>query len=88
VLAEPRFGESRLLLAPGDTLILFTDGLTESRDAHGVMFEDRALGETLHRLRDRPLNELVQELSTAAAAFGGSGTDDIAVLAIRAGRDS
>ncbi|MFD1366593.1 PP2C family protein-serine/threonine phosphatase [Actinoplanes sichuanensis] len=84
VLPEPRLGESRLVLAPGDTLILFTDGLTESRDTHGVMFEDQALGETLDRLRGRPLSELVHQLSTASAAFGGSGTDDIAVLAIRA----
>ncbi|GIE80673.1 hypothetical protein Aph02nite_66230 [Actinoplanes philippinensis] len=87
VLGEPRISESELFLAPGDTLIIFTDGLTESRGPDGVMFEDDALGETLDRLRGRPLDELVHELSTASAAFGGSRTDDIAVLAIRAGKE-
>ncbi|GIF44209.1 PP2C family protein-serine/threonine phosphatase [Actinoplanes xinjiangensis] len=87
VLPEPKVGVSELILAPGDTLIIFTDGLTESRGADGVMFEDHALGETLDRLRGRPLRELVDELSTASAAFGGPRTDDIAVLAIRAGKE-
>jgi hypothetical protein len=85
VLATPRIAGSRLFLAPGDTLIIFTDGLTESRGPDGVMFEDRALGETLGRLRGRPPGELVRELAAASASFGGAHTDDIAVLAIRAG---
>jgi hypothetical protein len=85
VLPTPRIAGSRLFLAPGDTLIIFTDGLTESRGADGVMFEDHALGETLDRLRNRPLDDLVRELAAASAAFGGARTDDIAVCAIRAG---
>jgi serine phosphatase RsbU (regulator of sigma subunit) len=87
VLTEPKTGVSELFLGPGDTLIIFTDGLTESRGPDGVLFEDRALGETLDRLRGHPLPDLVQKLSTAAAAFGGPSTDDIAVLAIRAGKE-
>ncbi|WP_433797640.1 PP2C family protein-serine/threonine phosphatase [Actinoplanes sp. CA-252034] len=87
VLPTPKFGESRLFLAPGDSLIIFTDGLTESRGPDGVMFEDHPLGETLDRLRGHPLTDLVHELSAASAAFGGSRTDDIAVLAIRAGKE-
>ncbi len=85
VLAEPRTGRSRVLLGPGDTLVIFTDGLTESRDADGCMFEEQALGETLERLRDAPVENLVDELSRASAAFGGTLPDDVAVLAIRAG---
>jgi phosphoserine phosphatase RsbU/P len=77
-------GRSRLLLAPGDTLIMFTDGLTESRNEAGEMFETAALGQTLRRLRDAPLDVLVAELSRTSRAFGVTGTDDIAVLAIRA----
>ncbi|HWS33632.1 MAG TPA: PP2C family protein-serine/threonine phosphatase [Actinoplanes sp.] len=84
ILAEPRIGSSEIVLAPGDTLIIFTDGLTESRDADGVMFEDRALGETLETLRHLPVGTLVHELSRLAAAFDGTVSDDIAILAIRA----
>jgi serine phosphatase RsbU (regulator of sigma subunit) len=85
VLAVPSIAGSRLVLAAGDTLIIFTDGLTESRGPDGVMFEDHALEEALDRLRGRPIDELVRELAAASAAFGGARTDDIAVLAIRAG---
>ncbi|SDS89273.1 Stage II sporulation protein E (SpoIIE) [Actinoplanes derwentensis] len=82
IVADPRIGCSEIHLAPGDTMIIFTDGLSESRDPDGTMFEDRALGETLERLRDRPIDVLVHELSRAAAAFDGAGTDDIAILGI------
>ncbi|MDP9798771.1 serine phosphatase RsbU (regulator of sigma subunit) [Catenuloplanes nepalensis] len=81
---EARIGRSRLTLAPGDTLLMFTDGLTESRDHTGRMFEDVALYDTVRRLRDLPVDELVRELSQAAKDFGTTGADDIAVLAIRA----
>jgi serine phosphatase RsbU (regulator of sigma subunit) len=82
VLPKPRFGRSDMRLTPGDTLVIFTDGLTESRDPHGTMFEDQALGATLDRLRGVPVDTLVTELSRSAVAFGDSGADDIAVLAI------
>jgi phosphoserine phosphatase RsbU/P len=84
VLPQVRMGHSRLLLAPGDTLVMFTDGLTESRDAAGRMFEEDALREELNRLRDAPVETLVHELSRTAATFGAPSTDDLAVLAIRA----
>ncbi|MDR7279804.1 PP2C family protein-serine/threonine phosphatase [Catenuloplanes atrovinosus] len=81
---DSRLGRSRLVLTPGDTLLMFTDGLTESRDRDGRMFEDVALRETARHLRDLPVDALVRELSQAAKDFGTTGADDIAVLAIRA----
>jgi serine phosphatase RsbU (regulator of sigma subunit) len=84
VLPQASVGVSRVRLGAGDTLLTFTDGLTESRDRGGRMFEDAALWETLEALRDRPLDALVHELSAAATGFGTNGADDIAVLAIRA----
>ncbi len=61
---------------------MYTDGLTESRDREGRMFEDAALPGALERLRDVAPQTLVRELSTAATGFGTSGADDIAILAI------
>lgn len=82
VLPRLRVGRSRIRLGPGDTLVMYTDGLTESRDPDGAMFEDAALPRVLERLRDVPPETLVRELSAAAAGFGARGADDIAVLAI------
>jgi serine phosphatase RsbU (regulator of sigma subunit) len=78
-------GRSRLRLAVGDTLLLFTDGLTEARDDDGAMFEDSAtLAEALARLSAAPVAVLVEELCRLAVEFRRSGADDIAVLGVRA----
>jgi phosphoserine phosphatase RsbU/P len=63
---------------------MFTDGLTERRDTRGAQFEDAGLWPTLEKLRDVPLDDLVRELAAAAVEHGGGGTDDIAVLDLRA----
>ena len=80
----PGIARSYLLLAPGETLLMYTDGLTESRNATREMFEEAALWEALRQMRDASPEILVRELSAASAAFGAGGADDIAVLAIRA----
>ena len=83
---QARIGRSRLRLAADDTLLLFTDGLTEARNDDGAMFEDCAtLTEALARLRAAPVTVLVEELCRLAVDFRRTGADDIAVLGIRAG---
>jgi phosphoserine phosphatase RsbU/P len=82
VLDPPVFATSRLRLGDGDTLLMFTDGLTESRDGDGLMFEDAGLQAALTRLRDVPVQTLVDDLSESAQA-----ADDIALLAVRAGEN-
>jgi serine phosphatase RsbU (regulator of sigma subunit)/uncharacterized small protein (DUF1192 family) len=72
--------DHRALLEPGDTVILVTDGLVESRGA--------VLDDGLGRLRrcasaavDRPLDELCDEL--LAASIDTTNSDDIAAIAVR-----
>jgi serine phosphatase RsbU (regulator of sigma subunit) len=78
-------GRSQLRLAVGDTLLLFTDGLTEARDGDGAMFEDSViLADALVRLRAAPVAVLVEELCRLAVEFRRTGADDIAVLGVRA----
>jgi serine phosphatase RsbU (regulator of sigma subunit) len=72
--------DHRARLEPGDTVILVTDGLVESRGA--------VLDDGLGRLRrcasaavDRPLDELCDEL--LAASIDTTNSDDIAAIAVR-----
>lgn len=68
-------------LAPGDALVLFTDGITERR-CDGELFEEHLVG-TLRGLAGSPATELARRVEEAAVAFGpGVPGDDMAVLAI------
>jgi sigma-B regulation protein RsbU (phosphoserine phosphatase) len=78
------FEQRELQLEPGDTLLLYTDGVTEAFDPGRVCFgEDRllqALGAPAPASK-----ELVQNVLEAVRAFarGEAQSDDIALLAIR-----
>ena len=67
-------------LRPGDTLVLYTDGLVERRS---VPLPDALVGlaRAAGGLADREPEQLVREL--AAALVDGQPADDVAVLAVR-----
>lgn len=72
-------------LAPGETLVCFTDGVTEAQDPSGGLFDrDRAMA-VLAGGQGRPLAEVVDGLVTAIRGFeaGGEPSDDLTVLAVR-----
>jgi PAS domain S-box-containing protein len=71
-------------LAPGDALVMFTDGVTEAR-RDGILFGDERLRQLLWRLAGRPAAELAAAIEGAAIAFqGGPLGDDLAVVVVRA----
>ncbi len=76
----------RLLLAPGETLLLVTDGVTEAQDAEGQLFGRERLIETLRAVGgDAVAERTTSALLAAVRAFegGAEATDDLTVLAIR-----
>ena len=72
-------------LAPGDLVVLYTDGVTDARSPSGAMFEDDRLFEIVDRLRDAPAADVVDAIREAVAAFAGGAepADDITIVAIR-----
>jgi sigma-B regulation protein RsbU (phosphoserine phosphatase) len=72
-------------LAPGDTLVLYTDGVTEAAASDGALFGSERLSELL-RVRpagDEPealVRRIVDAVSAHAADFHA--TDDLTVLAV------
>jgi sigma-B regulation protein RsbU (phosphoserine phosphatase) len=78
-------GES-LVLAPGDTLVLYSDGVTEAFDASGNMLGAEGLLEHLARAPGGTAAETVAGILAAVRRHAGDAaqSDDISVLAIRA----
>ncbi|MBE7188068.1 SpoIIE family protein phosphatase [Jatrophihabitans endophyticus] len=73
--------EHRVALAPGSTLVLYTDGLVERRDETLQAGLDR-LVEAARDAAGRPLTQLCDALLTVLVPAAGT-DDDVAVLAVR-----
>ena len=73
-----------LLLVPGDTLLFFTDGVTEAMNAWGEEFGEDRLLDVLKAHHQVALPLLVQEFSTAVRNFSGNlFRDDVTLLVAR-----
>ncbi|MET0687440.1 MAG: SpoIIE family protein phosphatase [Solirubrobacteraceae bacterium] len=84
LMPDPTLIDARAELGPGDTLLLYTDGITEARAPERVLSEE-ALREAVDRGPAGSAQALVEHV--AAVAVGKEGTpprDDIAVLALHA----
>jgi anti-sigma regulatory factor (Ser/Thr protein kinase) len=84
-VAEIDVGDDEITLAPGESLVFYTDGVTEHRGA-GTMFGDDNLLAVLRINGLRPAGEIAAAVETAVTRFGVDEglRDDLAVLVIRA----
>ncbi|MEA2317641.1 MAG: hypothetical protein QOD44_1830, partial [Solirubrobacteraceae bacterium] len=81
---HPVLRDVELELAPGDTLVLYTDGVTEARTPEG-MFGERRLAELLAGSAGLDAGAIVRRIEEAVADTADhSAVDDVAVLVIRA----
>jgi len=77
--------EDEISLDAGDTLLLYSDGVTEASNSNGDEFGEYRLACLLRERCSRTADDLVRGVVNAVAAFsGGSRTDDITVVAIPA----
>lgn len=83
VLEDIEYGSGSVRLAPGDALVMFTDGVTEARAADGMFFESRLRDEVV-RQGAGGAQRFAERLAEAVVDFRATGADDIAVLVARA----
>jgi serine phosphatase RsbU (regulator of sigma subunit)/PAS domain-containing protein len=74
-----------LSLAPGDMLLLYSDGVTEMRAAGGALYGTARLAEVLTRNLTSPAASVVKAVEDDVSAFGHGAAhhDDMAILAVR-----
>lgn len=70
-------------LDPGDTLVVFSDGVTEAGIDGGLEFGEDRLIELIKGHRDAAIDSLVDLIVEAARGYSPTQTDDITVIGIR-----
>jgi sigma-B regulation protein RsbU (phosphoserine phosphatase) len=80
------YTEDSVDLAPGDTIVMVTDGITEARTSGSVLFEKKGMIEYLSDHAGVSPDETAAGLLKAATAHaGGRLQDDAAVVVVRLG---
>jgi serine phosphatase RsbU (regulator of sigma subunit) len=85
LVEQASFSSTRIQLQPQDTLVLFTDGITEAEDSERELFGTDRLIDALSRHRDSSLGTLQIGILGAVEKFTGgtSQSDDITLLVVR-----
>jgi serine phosphatase RsbU (regulator of sigma subunit) len=87
IQAEHSYTEGRAVMAPGDALVLYTDGITDARNRMGEDFGEERLVQVVERIPDRfSADEIVREIADEVSRFtdGAEQMDDITLLALKA----
>jgi sigma-B regulation protein RsbU (phosphoserine phosphatase) len=82
ILPDPRVTTVTTVLRPGDTLLLYTDGLTEARTAAGPRYSEDDLHAFAQSLAPASAGQTVTALTSLLQSFGEGLGDDTALLAL------
>ena len=82
--AEEKYGESRVELAMGDLIVLYTSGLIDTVDRHGKPYGTPRLLKAVADVADAPIDEIPQALFMDAFSHSDAHlNEDVAILALR-----
>jgi sigma-B regulation protein RsbU (phosphoserine phosphatase) len=80
---DPTFTATSIILGPGDTVLLYTDGLTDMRtDTAGGRYGDEALHAFATNLAPTTATEAVTAITALLDGFSNGLDDDTAILAL------
>ena len=80
-----KFQNDKMILDEGDSLVLYTDGVTEAEDVNQAQFGEAKLEQVLGKLEGSSSEHIVNTINTEVHAFAGEApqSDDITVLVIK-----
>jgi serine phosphatase RsbU (regulator of sigma subunit) len=84
VIEDTHWGQKIVRFNPGDLLVLYTDGVTDSQDSQGRFFGEQRLLQMVRARHGRPTAEIRDDLMAEVHQFSGSShlQDDIALMII------
>jgi serine phosphatase RsbU (regulator of sigma subunit) len=79
------YDQETVQLVPGDTIIIFSDGVSEALNSAGEEFGDDRLQAVVQPVRQQPAAEIVDRVVAAVREFtrGAPQSDDITAMAVR-----
>ncbi|MGH9780986.1 MAG: PP2C family protein-serine/threonine phosphatase, partial [Candidatus Acidiferrales bacterium] len=84
ISTDQHYEQKEIVLADGDRLILFTDGITETTDSRGEEFGETRLLAVLQESRTFGATKMQQNALVRIAAFNGENFQDDATLVLLA----
>ena len=84
VFAESTYEQGDFALRPGDRLILYTDGITESRNPAGEEFGEEGIAASAARHRALGAEEMLAAMLQDIEGFNGGAYEDDATLIVAA----
>ena len=79
------FTENKIQLQPGETMLMFTDGVNEAANAQYEEFGMERLTEILHGAAAGSCQQMIDSVKAALTSFaaGAEQSDDITMLAVK-----
>ena len=79
------YAEDTVTLAPGDTMFLYTDGITEAMNVDDEEFTEARLEAVLAEGHDLPVDSVLENVTSAVVKFVGKAeqSDDITCIVLR-----
>ena len=82
---DATWSEVSIQVEPGDTLILYTDGITDAQNSEGEFYSERRIIDLIHQQPDSSAQEIQTTLLNAVQQFsdGAPQFDDITLLVLK-----
>jgi len=85
LLANARYAQDEVRIEPGDTLVMYSDGIVEAPNGDGEEFGEERLAAIASANRDRAAEDLRDAVLASVRAFTGGAepADDLTLLVVR-----
>lgn len=85
VMENSIYEDETVVLSPGDTVVMYSDGITEAENKAHEQFGERRLIQVLSQSRVKPAKEIIEDVIQSVNAFadGTAQTDDMTILVLK-----